>query len=155
VATGSSAAFVLAFMGCFDAGDCIAICSSGYPCYRNIMKATALTSVNIQVNKEYKVTAKELKQTIDDRWTAGLPPLKGLIMSSPSNPTGAMLSPEELHDLCALCDKHHIVFLSDEIYHGITYSGKVAATALEFTNSAVVINSFSKYFSMTGWRLGA
>lgn len=78
----------------------------------------------------------------------------GLILSSPSNPTGAMLSCEQLDDLCKLCLENQILFISDEIYHGITY-GKKESTALEFNrDNAVVINSFSKYFSMTGWRLG-
>jgi aspartate/methionine/tyrosine aminotransferase len=119
------------------------------------MKATGLNSINVPVNKEYKITARELGHCIDERRAANLPPLKGLILSSPSNPTGAMLSADELRDLCKLCDENGIVFLSDEIYHGITYAGKTASTALEFSNSPLVINSFSKYFSMTGWRLGA
>lgn len=78
----------------------------------------------------------------------------GIILSSPGNPTGAMLSPQELREMCEVCDRHGVVFLSDEIYHGITYGKDKQATALEFSDNAVVINSFSKYFSMTGWRLG-
>lgn len=154
VTTGSSAAFLFAFLGCFDPSDCIALCSSGYPCYRNLMKATNLVSVSIPVNKHFKVTAVEIASTIAQRVAEGLPPLKGLILSSPSNPTGAMLTPAELAALCALCDKHGILFISDEIYHGISYGEVSEATALAYSSSALVINSFSKYYSMTGWRLG-
>lgn len=102
----------------------VALCSSGYPCYRNIMKATGLQSVSIKVNENFKVTATELQCEIDRRNSKGLQPLKGLIMSSPSNPTGAMLSPEELKNLCDLCTQHDIAFLSDEIYHGSLLLGK-------------------------------
>jgi aspartate/methionine/tyrosine aminotransferase len=154
VCTGSSAAFLFAFLGCFDQGDSVGICSSGYPCYRNIMKATGLHTVNIPINGEFKITAKELGAEVTRRKALQLSPLKGLILSSPSNPTGAMLSPEELQELCQLCDQENILFMSDEIYHGISYGRHQEETALKFSNSAVVINSFSKYYSMTGWRLG-
>jgi aspartate/methionine/tyrosine aminotransferase len=147
VTTGSSAAFMFAFLGCFDIGDHVALCSSGYPCYRNLMKASDLHSVSIPVNDEFKVTAKELLATIANRQEQHLPPLKGLILSSPSNPTGAMLSPDELRHLCEVCEAHGILFISDEIYHGISY-GKTEATALSFSPTALVINSFSKYYSM-------
>ena len=154
ITTGSSAGFCLIFLGCFDIGDHIALCSSGYPCYRNIMKATGLHSVNIAVNRDFKVTAVELLAEIVRRQTAEEAPLKALIMSSPSNPTGAMLTPDELRDLCQTCDAHNILFLSDEIYHGISYTDSAEASAVQCTDRAIVINSFSKYFSMTGWRLG-
>jgi len=153
VTTGSSGGFLLAFTACFDAGDTVAIASSGYPCYRNILGALGCELANVPINKEFKLTAKELSGEILRREQAGEKPLKGLILSSPSNPTGAMLAPEELRDLCRLCDKEGIQFLSDEIYHGISY-GKKEATALSFSKNAVVINSFSKYYSMSGWRLG-
>lgn len=94
VTTGSSAAFLLCFIGHFDPKDAVALASSGYPCYRNIMSATGLEYVSIPVNKHFKVTAVELAKEIERRRLLGLSPLKGLIMSSPSNPTGAMLSPE-------------------------------------------------------------
>jgi len=94
IRTGSSAAFMLAFLGCFDPNDCVGLASAGYPCYRNIMMATNLNYVSIPVNQEYKVTARELLRIIQERKDNSLPPLRGLIMSSPSNPTGAMLSPE-------------------------------------------------------------
>lgn len=158
VTTGSSAGFCMAFLGCFDAGQAVALCSSGYPCYRNIMKATGLHSVNIPVNSEFKVTTVELTAEIERRKITGESKLSGLILSSPGNPTGAMLTPSELEELCATCEQNNILFLSDEIYHGISFgpdgTKKDEATAVQYSDSAVVINSFSKYFSMTGWRLG-
>ena len=146
VTTGSSGAFLLAFTGCFDTGDYVAIASSGYPCYRNILSALGCNMASIPINGEFKVTATELAAEISRRKEAGEPPIKGLIMSSPSNPTGSMLTPEELKDLCSLCEAENIQFLSDEIYHGITYGTK-EATALEFSSKALIINSFSKYYS--------
>ena len=158
VTTGSSAGFCMAFLGCFDAGQSVALCSSGYPCYRNIMKATGIHSVNIAVNKEFKITAEELKKEVNRRSTEGESPLSGLILSSPGNPTGAMLTPHELEELCGVCEKNNILFLSDEIYHGISFGlngeRKEEASAVQYSESCIVINSFSKYFSMTGWRLG-
>jgi aspartate/methionine/tyrosine aminotransferase len=153
VTTGSSGAFLLAFTACFDPGDVVAIASSGYPCYRNILSALGCQQATIPINEEFKLTATELKAAIASRKAAGEESIKGLILSSPSNPTGAMLSAAELKELCEVCDEHQIQFLSDEIYHGITY-GKKEATALEFSENAVIINSFSKYYSMSGWRLG-
>lgn len=148
ITTGSSGAFLLAFTGCFDAGDTVAIASSGYPCYRNILQALGCRLCSIEINSEFKLTAKELKQAIESRTKEGLPPIKGLILSSPSNPTGAMLTPEELKDLCQVCDDQMIHFLSDEIYHGISY-GMPEATAITYSSNAFVINSFSKYYSST------
>lgn len=155
IATGSSAAFLFAFLGCFDQGSYVAVCSSGYPCYRNDIKALGLIEASIPVHKlTYKVTRVELEAEIERRKAANLPPLSGFICSSPSNPTGAMLTADELRDICACCDKNGIVFLSDEIYHGITYMGKKCSTAIEYSENAISINSFSKFYSMTGWRLG-
>jgi aspartate/methionine/tyrosine aminotransferase len=146
VTTGSSGAFLLAFTACFDAGDVVAIASSGYPCYRNILQALGCEICNVSINKEFKLTATELRNEINQRNEKRLKPIKGLILSSPSNPTGAMLAPSELQELCEVTDNHNIQFLSDEIYHGISY-GKEEATALRYSNRAVVINSFSKYYS--------
>ena len=146
VTTGSSGGFLLAFTACFDVGDEVAIASSGYPCYRNILSALGCTLANVPISSDFKLTAKELQQEIERRREAGETPLRGLILSSPSNPTGAMLSPEELQELCELCDAEGIQFLSDEIYHGISY-GKPEATALSFSSNAIVLNSFSKYYS--------
>uniref|UniRef100_A0A7S2MMV7 Aminotransferase class I/classII large domain-containing protein n=1 Tax=Helicotheca tamesis TaxID=374047 RepID=A0A7S2MMV7_9STRA len=153
VTTGSSGGFLLAFTACFDTGDTVAIASSGYPCYRNILGALGCELANIGINSEFKITALELKEEIERRREMGEKPINGLILSSPSNPTGSMLTPGELKDLCQLCDEENIQFISDEIYHGISY-GKEEATALQFSNNAIVINSFSKYYSMSGWRLG-
>lgn len=155
ITTGSSAGFLLAFTACFDPGDVVAIASCGYPCYRNILSALGITLCHIPVNAEFKLTAKELGAVIQERKEANAPPIRGLILSSPGNPTGAMLSHSELQDLCALTKAQDIQFLSDEIYHGITYGTK-ASTALQFTNNAVIINSFSKYYSSTyihSWRV--
>lgn len=154
VCTGSSAAFMLTFLGCFEEGDHVALCSSGYPCYRNLLTATGLRYVSIPVNDQFKVTGPMLEEEIARRASLNLPPLKGLLLSSPGNPTGVMLSPEELAELCAVCDKHNVLFLSDEIYHGVSYGHVHEASALQFSQKAIAINSFSKYYSMTGWRLG-
>ena len=146
VTTGSSGGFLLAFTACFDAGDTVAIASSGYPCYRNILSALGCHLATVPINDEFKLTAHELRQEVIRRQNSGESPLRGLILSSPSNPTGAMLSPEELQELCKLCDAEGIQFLSDEIYHGISY-GKPEATALSYSQKAIVLNSFSKYYS--------
>ncbi|KAL7569337.1 hypothetical protein ACA910_016879 [Epithemia clementina (nom. ined.)] len=154
VTTGSSGGFLLAFTACFDVGDVVAIASSGYPCYRNILSALGCELAHIEVNAQFKLTAAELKVEVTKRKSNNDDkPIKGLILSSPSNPTGAMLTPEELKDLCEYCEQEGIQFISDEIYHGISY-GKQEATALEFSSNALIINSFSKYYSMSGWRLG-
>lgn len=153
VTTGSSGAFLLAFTACFDVGDTVAVASSGYPCYRNILGSLGVNLANVPINNEFKLTAKELRVEIDRRKESGEDQIKGLILSSPSNPTGAMLSPFELKELCALCDEERIQFLSDEIYHGISY-GKEESTALSYSQNSIIINSFSKYYSMSGWRLG-
>ena len=153
VTTGSSGGFLLAFTGCFDAGDYVAIASSGYPCYRNILSALGCKLATVPINDEFKLTAKELQTEITRRNETDEQSIKGLILSSPSNPTGAMLTPQELEDLCKLCEEEHILFISDEIYHGISY-GMKEATALQYSSKALIINSFSKYYSMSGWRLG-
>ena len=147
VTTGSSGAFLLAFTACFDADDVVAIASSGYPCYRNILGALGCSLASVPINEHFKLTAKELQNEITRRKDASQAPLKGWILSSPSNPTGAMLSPDELKELCALCDKESIQFISDEIYHGISYGNQQEATALQYSDNALIINSFSKYYS--------
>lgn len=118
------------------------------------MTALDVERACIPINGEFKVTERELAEEIRRRAEADLPPIKGLILSSPSNPTGAMLTPSELEGLCRLCDESDIQFLSDEIYHGISYGEVEEATALQYSDNAIVINSFSKYYSMSGWRLG-
>ena len=147
VTTGSSAAFVVAFLAAFDPGDRVAVAEPGYPCYRNILAALGVEPVPVVTTE-----SSRFQPTID-QLEAIEGPLDGLIVASPSNPTGTMLTSEEVGALAGYCAQRGIRLISDEIYHGITY-GERAASALEFTDSAVVINSFSKYFSMTGWRLG-
>jgi aspartate/methionine/tyrosine aminotransferase len=147
VTTGSSGAFVTAFLAAFDVGDRVALGEPCYPCYKNILSALGIEPVRLVTTAEsrFQPTIAQL-EALDG-------PLDGLIVASPSNPTGTMLSREELKAVAEYCEARGIRFISDEIYHGITY-GEKAASALEFTDSAVIVNSFSKYFSMTGWRLG-
>lgn len=150
VTTGSSGAFLLAFLAAFDAGDRVALAAPGYPAYRNILAALGVEPVLLPVgaNTRFQPTAALLEARLD-----GGGRLDGLIVASPSNPTGTMLDRRALADLAALCGRRGIRLVSDEIYHGITY-GEPGATALALSDQAIVVNSFSKYFSMTGWRLG-
>jgi len=148
VTTGSSGAFLLTFLACFDPGDRVAILRPGYPCYRNIFSALDIDAVDVPVGPSTR-----FQPTLDALEAAGGDALSGLLIASPANPTGSMLSHDELGSLIDYCRDRQIRFISDEIYHGITYGGK-ASTAAAFDDGAVVINSFSKYFSMTGWRLG-
>jgi aspartate/methionine/tyrosine aminotransferase len=147
ITTGSSAGFLLAFLSAFDIGDRVAIAAPGYPAYRNILTALGITPVAVPVGPS-------------SRWQLSVPVLEslggdidGVVVASPSNPTGSMLSAEEVAELAAWCEARGIRLISDEIYHGITY-GNRAATAAGASNHGVVVNSFSKYYGMTGWRLG-
>ncbi len=146
IVAGASAGFSLAFLACFDAGQRVGVLEPGYPCYRNALLALDIEPVAIAVGA-------------DSRWAPTLQmldaagPIDGLIVASPSNPTGAVLSRESLAMIAGYCRTRGIRLISDEIYHGITYTGP-AATMLQYSDESVVINSFSKYFSMTGWRLG-
>ena len=146
VTAGSSAGFLLTFLAAFDAGDRVALASPGYPAYRNILQALGLEPVLIPCG-----AAERFQPTPALLEAAG--PLDGLILASPSNPTGTMLDRTALSSLVDFCREKGIRLVSDEIYHGITF-GQREVTALELSEAAVVINSFSKYFSMTGWRLG-
>ncbi len=146
VTTGSSGAFILSFLASFDQGARVAITAPGYPAYRNILSALGIEVVEIEVGP---ATRFQPTPALLDK--AGK--LDGLIVASPANPTGTMLPAEDLKALADHCAARDIRLVSDEIYHGITY-GEAATTALALTDRAVVINSFSKYFSMTGWRLG-
>ncbi|MDP6391121.1 MAG: aminotransferase class I/II-fold pyridoxal phosphate-dependent enzyme [Alphaproteobacteria bacterium] len=149
VTTGSSGGFVLAFLSVFDVGDRVAMAAPGYPCYRNILSALGIEPVLLMTDASHRF--QPIPELLDK--AMGEAPLDGLIVASPSNPTGTMLEPDALKELADYCDTHGIRLISDEIYHGITY-GRKAATVLEYSSSAIVLNSFSKYFSMTGWRLG-
>ncbi len=147
VTVGSSGAFQLAFLGAFAAGDRVGIAAPGYPAYRHLLKALGVEAVTLPVGPEtrYQPTLAVLEQH------GGR--LDGVIVASPSNPTGTVMPPDDLWALAAHCDAEGIRLISDEIYHGITY-GEPALSAVGLTDNALVINSFSKYFSMTGWRLG-
>ena len=145
VTPGSSGAFLLAFTGLFDVGDSVGIGSPGYPSYRQILKALSLNTVTIKAlsdNKFQPVPTDVINNKLD-----------GLLVASPANPTGSMLNRDELEKLMVACKKKETAFISDEIYHGIEYETR-AVSALEVSDDCFVINSFSKYFSMTGWRLG-
>src|SRR5579862_1769020 len=146
VTTGSSAAFQLAFLAAFEPGDRVALAAPGYPAYRNILSALGLETVLIEVgeNAHYQPNPELL---------ADIPDLAGLIVASPANPTGTMIAPDDLRRLYDYCHERGIRLVSDEIYHGITYEA-AAQTARAFGQDAVIVNSFSKYYSMTGWRLG-
>ncbi|MBT3989016.1 MAG: pyridoxal phosphate-dependent aminotransferase [Rhodospirillaceae bacterium] len=147
ITTGSSGAFMLSFLAVFDHGDKVGLASPSYPAYRNILRALGVEVVDIPVGLEtaFQPTAEILEKLDVD--------LDGLIIASPSNPTGSMLSAEALEGIVKWCDASGVRLISDEIYHGITYEGK-ANTALSYGDNAIIVNSFSKYFSMTGWRLG-
>lgn len=149
VTTGSSGGFLLSFLACFNPGDRVALASPGYPCYRHILNVLGITPVCLETGPEerYQPTPALLEQAMADG------PIDGLILATPSNPSGTMLGAEELDALTRFCAQHDIRIISDEIYQGITYDAR-ARSILEHTQDAFVINSFSKYFSMTGWRLG-
>jgi aspartate/methionine/tyrosine aminotransferase len=147
ITTGSSGAFVVSFLSVFDATDRVALADPGYPAYRNILKALDIEAVGVPVGPEsnFQPTPAILDKIEGD--------LDGLIIASPSNPTGTMIRGGEIKALVDYCKERGIRLISDEIYHGITYEQQ-AESVLAFSDDAIVINSFSKYFSMTGWRLG-
>jgi len=146
ITTGSSGGFLLAFLAAFDHGDRVALAEPGYPAYRNILTALDITPVGLPTE-----AASRFQPTPALLDRAGR--IDGLIVASPANPTGSMMSPDELAEIAGWCRRHGVRLVSDEIYHGITY-GMPAATALAYSDEAIVINSFSKYYAMTGWRLG-
>jgi aspartate/methionine/tyrosine aminotransferase len=149
VTTGSSAGFVLAFLALFDPGQRVAITAPGYPAYRNILEALGVEPVTIPLAKAegWIMTAGAVERAHGDK------PLHGILAMSPANPSGAMIGREALAALSETCRRLGLWFVSDEIYHGLTY-GEAATTALASDEDAVVINSFSKYYCMTGWRIG-
>lgn len=144
VTSGSSGAFLLAFTALFDAGERVALGAPGYPSYRQILSALSLTPVDIETRVEdrYQPTPETLPDDI-----------QGLIIASPANPSGTMLDKPALQALIDATEKRGAAFVSDEIYHGIEYE-RPAVSALEISDDVYVINSFSKYHSMTGWRVG-
>ncbi|RKT34364.1 aspartate/methionine/tyrosine aminotransferase [Roseovarius halotolerans] len=145
ITPGSSGAFILAFTALFDAGDRVGIGAPGYPSYRQILRALDLVPVDIETAAENRL--QPVPGDLKGR------DLKGLMVASPANPSGTMLGRAELADLMEAAAAEGASFISDEIYHGIEYEAK-AVSALELSDEAYVINSFSKYFSMTGWRVG-
>jgi aspartate/methionine/tyrosine aminotransferase len=149
VTTGSSAGFILAFLSLFEPGDRVAVACPGYPPYRHILTALGCEPVLIEISQ-----ATRWSITIDALLAAHRrAPLKGVLVASPANPTGTMMRPDALAELIAAAEGGGIRFISDEIYHGLDYAFP-AETAAKFSDTAVIINSFSKYFCMTGWRIG-
>lgn len=151
VTTGSSAGFTALFLAAFEAGDTVVMARPGYPAYRNTLAALGCRVVEIDCLDEtrYQLTV-EMVAGLTAR--DGRPPA-GLILASPANPTGTIIDPAELAALATWCEAHGTLLISDEIYHGVTY-GMTAACAWQTSRRAVLVGSFSKYFSMTGWRVG-
>lgn len=149
VTTGSSGGFILAFLALFEPGDRVAVTVPGYPPYRHVLTALGCEPVLIETRSEDRhALTGEMLLAAHRR-----APLKGVLVASPANPTGTMMSSEALSSLMAAADGAGIRFISDEIYHGLDYAFP-AMTAAALSQDAVVINSFSKYFCMTGWRVG-
>lgn len=150
VTTGSSAGFNLAFLALFDPGDRVAIARPGYPAYRNILGALGLEVVEVEADAAagFTLTPTALEEVARVRG-----PLKGVLLASPANPTGTVTGRAALKALSDYCTATGMAFLSDEIYHGLTFVGE-ETTALSVSDDAVIINSFSKYYCMTGWRIG-
>jgi aspartate/methionine/tyrosine aminotransferase len=152
VTTGSSGGFLLAFLAAFEVGDKVAMARPGYPCYRNVLTALGCEVVEIPTGPEtrFQPTVEQI-QGLQSR----VGDIMGLVVASPANPTGTMLLPDELAGLASYCEAERIQLISDEIYHGIEYAHPhLARSAWETSREAVVFSSFSKYFSMTGWRIG-
>ena len=148
VTTGSSGGFLLAFLAAFEAGDRVAMARPGYPCYRNVLTALGCEVVEIPTGPENR-----FQPTVDQLEACG--DIKGLVIASPANPTGTMLLPAELAAIASWCESRGVQLVSDEIYHGIEYaSPAMSRSAWETSREAIVFSSFSKYFSMTGWRIG-
>ena len=151
VTTGSSAGFNLAFLALFDVGDTVAIARPGYPAYRNILKALGLNVLEVHADAHtgFTLTPDSLAKAAR---AAGVR-IAGVLLASPANPTGTVTGKAALKTLADYCAAENIHLISDEIYHGLTFAGE-ETTALEVTDNAVIINSFSKYYCMTGWRVG-
>ena len=149
ITTGSSAGFNLAFLALFEAGDRVILPSPGYPAYRNILAALGLEVVEIetQAQDRWCLTAEAVRAAHMEK------PVKGVLIASPANPSGTIMEEAALRSVIETCEELGIWFISDEIYHGLEY-GLRAETALKFSPNVVIINSFSKYYCMTGWRIG-
>lgn len=147
VTTGSSGAFLALFLAAFDAGDTVAMARPGYPAYRNTLQAMGCRVLELDCGPQsrYQPTVAMLEALPE--------PPAGLVVASPANPTGTILDPDELAAVARWCAANDCLLVSDEIYHGISY-GRECASAWQTSRESVVVGSFSKYFSMTGWRLG-
>ncbi|UDY23697.1 aminotransferase class I/II-fold pyridoxal phosphate-dependent enzyme [Nocardioides sp. Kera G14] len=148
VTTGASGGFLLAFLAAFEPGDVVAMARPNYACYRNVLAALGCRVVELETGPEtrFQPTVSQL---------AAVPGLKGLLLASAANPTGTMLLPDELVELTAWCEEQGVQVISDEIYHGLEYGDtRLSRTTWATSRRPVVFGSFSKYFSMTGWRLG-
>lgn len=149
VTTGGSGGFLLAFLAAFDAGDTVVLARPGYPCYRNILAALGCDVVELPCGPATRFQPTVAMVEALDR------PVHGLVVASPANPTGSVVEPTELAALARHCSERGIQLISDEIYHGIEYGGAPStASAWSSSREAIVVTSFSKYWSMTGWRLG-
>ncbi|RZQ65258.1 pyridoxal phosphate-dependent aminotransferase [Amycolatopsis suaedae] len=146
VTTGSSGGFMLSFLAAFDRGDRVAMARPGYPAYRNLLSVLGCEVVEFATDERTRF--QPTTDLLDE-----LGPIKGLVLASPSNPTGTVLPPGELAAIAGWCASHGVQLISDEIYHGITYEAE-ASCAWQTSTEAIVLGSFSKYFAMTGWRLG-
>ncbi len=149
VTMGSSAAFILAFLGAFKPGAKIAVTRPGYPAYLNTLDGIGFKAVEIPITAEsgWRLTAEDVERAYSAE------PFDGLLFASPANPTGAAVTGDTLRAIVEVCARLGVRFISDEIYHGLDYRAP-SVSALEFTDRAIIINSFSKYYCMTGWRVG-
>ena len=148
VTPGSSLGFALAFMAGFDRGDKIAVATPGYPAYRNLLKALGLEPVLMSAR-----AAEGWLPSLEALVASGEPLPDGMLLASPANPTGVVMSDDDVRDVCIWCHKNGVRLIMDEIYHGLTFGGR-PTTALLHSDSVIVVNSFSKFFAMTGWRVG-
>lgn len=147
ITMGASGGFFITFDSLFDLGAKIAVCLPCYNAYLDVLKALGLNIIPLTTSAEHR-----FQPTIDEIEALGN--IDGLLITSPGNPSGAMLSPERLKKIAIHCEKNNITLVSDEIYHGITYGEIEERSALNYSDKAIVINSFSKYYSMPGWRIG-
>ncbi len=147
VTVGASGGFSLAFLSAFDVGDRVAVSAPGYPCYRNVLEAFGIEVVVIPVD-----ATTRFNLTSDLLSAHG--PLDGILVASPANPTGTILTPAELSDIVTHCRQEGIRVVSDEIYHGITFTDEPIQSLVEHDRTGIVLQSFSKYWSMAGWRVG-
>lgn len=148
VTPGSSLGFALAFLAGFDRGDKIAVATPGYPAYRNLLKALGLEPVLMSAR-----AAEGWLPSLEALVASGEALPDGMLLASPANPTGVVMSDDDVRDVCIWCHKNGVRLIMDEIYHGLTFGGR-PTTALLHSESVIVVNSFSKFFAMTGWRVG-